>query len=181
MTHGSILLKEGRRKLLLQTYHDGHTIDALWMLFEIPELICKNREWVVRLAKDKLQKSNKEDFLRCLEGFAFFEWNILDFASLVVASKFNRWRVVPNNFYKQIPEYDLDPRIVVELKKDRSFVSCNNFKQEQYDEIQEEFTEFNKNFENKIIWNNDKFSINFDAMLTEWYWIYAQKEASNGN
>lgn len=177
MTHGSILLKEGRRKLFLQTYHDGHTIDALWMLFKIPELICKNREWVVSLAKDKLQKSNKEDFLHCLESFAFFEWNILDFASLVVASKFNRWRVIPNNFYDQIPEYDLDPRIVVELNKSRSFIYCNSFKQEQYDEIQEELVEFNKNFESKIIWNGEKFSINFDAMLTEWYWIYAQKEA----
>ena len=49
-THGAILLKCGRQEVFLHTSHDGHTDEAIRMIFGLPELIASN-SWLPKVAK----------------------------------------------------------------------------------------------------------------------------------
>ena len=163
MTHGTILLRSKTDRLLLQTPHDGHTAEAIWMLMTIPERVAQGRQWVTRIALRTLHQSGLLDNLanpeivhrlfyrEITDSSLLFEWHILDFASLIVMSYApnQRWRVIPRNFYSWLASWEkpTKPRIQVIMHRDAFTIRVNHpleeLLEERFFSDQERFKGYN--------------------------------------
>ena len=111
-THGTIMLKSTEEKgsILLQTPSDGHTAKAIQTILSLPEFVG-SRSWYADVIGRHI-KQNKElnleavkDFGRCQGDFG--STYLLGVAHWIVATHFDRWRIIPKGFEGYLADYDL--------------------------------------------------------------------------
>lgn len=123
MTHGQMLVTDGKESVDLYTWHDGHMSDALEMLMKLPfDLFTASKKqkgndiptgpWFYDvLSKNRRQKF--EDLVDSWDAMIPLQTGVLSVANWIVWRHFNHWNVVPSKDWMSYPHDPADITITV--------------------------------------------------------------------
>lgn len=114
-THGSILVKDKRSKMFLNTTHDGHAEDAFEMLVRLPISIASKHSYIDRLYSRRESPPTREKLAEDVYHSLPFEWCLTTVSAAIVCEHFNRWLVIPPTWIKHLADYDKKPDFTIDI------------------------------------------------------------------